>query len=196
MVDQWNQLGERVHGGGSQARPRIARIHLRRVIPIYTRLRSDTDGDLPTTSPSAMILRNSSLWQSLAFAHLLLSFGVRAQDGTDPFDCRVRTNGLTYDLTPLQGEHTVSRTRETPPSSWVDSVRFDLCADLKLQDGVADSDQVCSHPNTRFRVAIHNSSVLRVVPVWNKGVSDKDEPEGRELGSCGGRDTCCSIEHS
>ena len=99
-----------------------------------------------------MILRNSSFWQSLAFANLLLSLGVTAQDGTNPFDCRVRTNGLTYDLTPLQGEHTVSRTRETPPSNWVDSVRFDLCADLKLQDGVAASDQVRSHPSSRLPV--------------------------------------------
>lgn len=154
MVDQGNQLGERAHGGGSQARPRITKIHLRRVIPIYARLRSDKDGDLPTISPSAMILRNSSFWQSLAFAHLLLSLGVTAQDGTNPFDCHVRTNGLTYDLTHLQGEHTVSRTRETPPSSWVDSVRFDLCADLKLQDGVAAGDQVRCLPSTRFPFAL------------------------------------------
>ena len=144
--------------------------------------------------PSTMILRNSSFWQSLAFAHLILSLGVTAQDDTNPFDCHVRTNGLTYDLTPLQGEHTVSRTRETPPSSWVDSVRFDLCGDLKLQDGVAASDQVCSHPSTRFPVALCNSSILYVVPVWNESMSDKDEPEGRELRSCGRRDTCRSIE--
>ena len=166
---------------------------LRRVIPIYTRLRSDTDGDLPTISPSAMILRNSSFWQSLVFAHLLLSLGVTAQDGTNPFDCRVRTNGLTYDLTPLQGEHSVSRTRETPPSSWVDSVRFDLCADLKLQDDVAASDQVRSHPSTKFPVALYNPSLSHLVLVWNESMSDKDEPEGRELGSCGRRDTCRSV---
>ena len=90
-----------------------------------------------------MVLRCSALWSSLAFANLLFVLGVTAQDGTNPFNCHVRTSDLTYDLTPLQGEHTVSRRRETPPSNWVDSVRFDLCADLKLQDGVAAGDQVC-----------------------------------------------------
>jgi autophagy-related protein 27 len=94
-----------------------------------------------------MILRCSTFWSSLAFTNILFILGVTAQDGTSPFNCRVRTNGLTYDLTHLQGEHTVLRTRETPPSSWVDSVRFDLCADLKPQDGVAAGDQVCSRPN-------------------------------------------------
>jgi len=88
-----------------------------------------------------MILRHSSFWSSLAFSSLLFALGAIAQDEDNPFNCRVRTNDLAYDLTPLQGEHTVSRTRETPPSSWVDSVRFDLCADLKLQDGVAAGDQ-------------------------------------------------------
>ena len=102
-----------------------------------------------------MILRNSSLWQSLAFAHLLLSLGVAAQDGNNPFDCHVRTNGLTYDLTPLQGEHTVSRTRETPPSSWIDAVRFDLCADLKLQDGVAAGDQVRSNRGSKSHLTVY-----------------------------------------
>lgn len=95
-----------------------------------------------------MILRHSSFWSSLAFANLLFTLGVTAQDGNDPFNCRIQTNGLTYDLTSLQGEHTVSRTRDTPPSNWIDTVRFDLCADLKLQDGVAAGDQVRSHPKS------------------------------------------------
>ena len=94
-----------------------------------------------------MILRCSTFWLSLTFANILLVLGVAAQDGTDPFNCHVRTNDLTYDLTPLQGEHTASRTRETPPSNWVDSVRFNLCADLKPQDGVGAGDQVCGRPD-------------------------------------------------
>lgn len=100
-----------------------------------------------------MILRYSVFRSSLVFANLLFFLGVTAQDGTSPFDCRVRTSDLTYDLTSLQGEYTVSRTRETPPSFMVDSVRFDLCADLKLQDGVAAGDQVWSRPDTRFQFA-------------------------------------------
>lgn len=143
-----------------------------------------------------MILRNSSFWPSLAFAHLLFALGVAAQDGSNPFDCRVRTNDLTYDLTPLQGEHTVSRTRDTPPSSWVDSVRFDLCADLKLQDGVAADDQVRSNPSTRLQIAPYSSSVLHLVSCGDESMSDKDESKGRQPGSCGRRNTSRSIEHT
>jgi len=122
-----------------------------------------------------MILRHSSLWSSLAFTNLLFALGVTAQDGNDPFNCHVRTNDLTYDLAPLQGEHTVSRTRETPPSSWVDSVRFDLCADLKPQDGVAAGDQVRSSPHARFQVPLYSLSVLHTVPIGGESVSNKGE---------------------
>ena len=126
-----------------------------------------------------MILRCSSFWPLLAFTHILFAPGITAQDGNNPFDCRVRTNDLTYDLTPLQGEHIVSRTRETPPSDWIDSVRFDLCADLKPQDGIAASDQVRNHPNTIFQAALYNLSVPHTVPVRDESMSDKDEPKGR-----------------
>jgi len=158
---------------------------------------SDANGDLHrTVFPSAMTLRHSSFWSSLVFANLLFALGVTAQDGNNPFDCHVRTNDLTYDLTPLQGEHTVSRTRETPPSSWVDSVRFDLCADLRLQDGVAAGDQVRSHPNRLFGISFYSLYVLHTVPCRNESMSDEDEPKGRHLGSCGCRDTSRSIEHT
>ena len=143
-----------------------------------------------------MVVRLSSFWSSLAFANLLFVLAVTAQDGNNPFNCRVRTNDLTYDLTPLQGEHTVSRTRETPPSSWVDSVRFDLCADLKLQDGVAAGDQVRSHPNTRFQVAAYSLSALRTVPRRHKSMSDEDEQKGRQLRSRGRRYPSRPIEHT
>jgi len=152
---------------------------LRRVIQAGTpRLHSDTDGDLRTIFPSAMVLRHHSFWSSLVFANLLFALGVSAQDGNNPFNCHVRTNDLTYDLTPLQGEHTVSRKRETPPTSWIDSVRFDLCEDLKPQDGVTTGDQVRSHPNTRLQIENHSLTCLsalqgreHVLPRQTKRVS-------------------------
>ena len=145
-----------------------------------------------------MILRCYTFWSSLALANLLFILGVTAQDGTDQFNCRVLTNDLTYDLKPLQGEHTISRTRETPPSSMVDSVRFDICADLKQQDGVAAGDQVCGRPsaNTRFQVGVYKTFVFRTVSCRDKSMPDEDEPKGRQLGPCGCRDTSCSIEYT
>ncbi|KAF9784338.1 autophagy-related protein 27, partial [Thelephora terrestris] len=138
----------------------------------------------------------------LAFANLLFIIGAAAQDGNDPFNCRVRTNDLTYDLTPLQGERTVSRTRETPPSSWVDSVRFDLCADLKLQDGVAASDQC--HGGTRAcltktnRKGENSDRVVAVIPLAQSSALDpkyshiapaNDNPKGLSLTLHGGEYT-------
>lgn len=125
-----------------------------------------------------MILRCSTFWSSLACANLLFVLGVAGQDGTNPFNCRVRTNDLTYDLTPLQGEHTILRTRETPPSSWVDSVRFDLCADLKQQDGVAAGDQVCAILNFSSKSQFYKIFAYYTVSRGDESMSDEDEPEG------------------
>lgn len=60
------------------------------------------------------------------------------------FDCRISLDGgkRKYDLTSLAGEHTLSRTRDTPPSQIVDELRFNLCGDLELKQGVEDQDQV------------------------------------------------------
>lgn len=154
-----------------------------------------------------MILRHTPFWSSLIFAYFLFTTGVTAQDGSNPFDCRVRTNGLTYDLTPLQGEHTVSRLRETPPSSWVDFVRFDLCADLKLQEGVAPGDQ-CPE-GTRACLAKTNRKgensdrIVSVIPLAQSSSLDpkyshiaptNDNPKGLNLTFHGAVYT--SIPHS
>lgn len=76
--------------------------------------------------------------------HFLIPFLLQslANAQNNPFDCHVTTNSLTFDLTNLAGEHKVSRTRSTPPSTMLDELRFDLCEDLKKLDNVADTDQV------------------------------------------------------
>ncbi|TFK75407.1 hypothetical protein BDN72DRAFT_832284 [Pluteus cervinus] len=77
----------------------------------------------------------------LVLSILLPSLHVSAADDETPFDCRVTTDGKTWDLTKLAGEHTASRTRSSPPSSLVDTLRFDLCDNLKKMEGVKDDDQ-------------------------------------------------------
>ncbi|KAG6811536.1 hypothetical protein H0H92_006969 [Tricholoma furcatifolium] len=57
------------------------------------------------------------------------------------FDCRVTVDGVKFDLTSVAGEHTASQKRATPPTSTVDLLRFDLCAELKRQDDVDEADQ-------------------------------------------------------
>jgi autophagy-related protein 27 len=65
-----------------------------------------------------------------------LSF-VSAQDG-----CHIEVDGFMFDFSAIAGEHAVSRTRETPPTSMQDSIRFSLCSELQLQDGIGQADQV------------------------------------------------------
>ena len=78
----------------------------------------------------------------LSCALLLLAVsGVIAQE---PFDCKITSEGMSWDLTKLAGEHTVSRERDTPPTKFRDDVRFNLCEDLTRKDDVADKDQVSS----------------------------------------------------
>ncbi|TCD65116.1 hypothetical protein EIP91_003090 [Steccherinum ochraceum] len=57
------------------------------------------------------------------------------------FDCHVTLGDLKYDLTSLNHDYILSRDRDTPPTKTRDTVRFNLCADLKPLDGVAAEDQ-------------------------------------------------------
>ena len=42
----------------------------------------------------------------------------------DLFNCAFSIGADKYDLKTLEGDKVVSRTRETPPTSWVDELRF------------------------------------------------------------------------
>lgn len=77
------------------------------------------------------------------FSYLLLNATlVLGTDSETSFNCHLTVDNNTFDLTSLGGVRTVTRTRDTPPTKVVDSLRFDLCAELKPQDGVSEHDQV------------------------------------------------------
>ncbi|KAG8753829.1 hypothetical protein FRC14_005701 [Serendipita sp. 396] len=63
---------------------------------------------------------------------LISAFIALAED----FECKADNNiaGHTYDLTTLNVAKTVERTRQIPPSSMLDSIRFNICADLPSSD--------------------------------------------------------------
>lgn len=92
--------------------------------------------------PFTMILRTPLSVSSLALLLSSVVTLVLAQDNEKPFDCYVNVGELKYDLHSIGGEHIVSRERESPPTKYKDAVRFNLCEDLKQQDGVASEDQV------------------------------------------------------
>lgn len=66
----------------------------------------------------------------------------------DEFNCRFQYNGLEYDLTGLAGEHQIMRERRSPPTTMVDKVKFDLCADLEREGSIDERDQVRTIPVT------------------------------------------------
>ncbi|KAF8630660.1 hypothetical protein AX15_002808 [Amanita polypyramis BW_CC] len=98
---------------------------------------------------------------------LLRAQTVLADD--NPFDCHVVTDHYKFDLTPLAGEQTINRTRETPPSQMIDMLKFNLCAELKVSEDVPEKDQCSS--GTRACLTIINRKeeesdrIVSVIPV-------------------------------
>lgn len=139
---------------------------------------------------SDMILRytiSQQLPQTLFALLLLLSSAVHVV--AEDFNCQdVKAGGLSWDLTSLSGEHTASRTRETPPTTMLDELRFNLCGNLPELRDVPEGDQASSPPSIRGTKYVN----VHIVLVWDKCMLDEDEPEGRFRpgDSC---HTCCAV---
>ncbi|KLO19446.1 hypothetical protein SCHPADRAFT_898736 [Schizopora paradoxa] len=102
------------------------------------------------------------------------------------FDCRISLDGgkRKYDLTSLAGEHTLSRTRDTPPSVIVDELRFNLCGDLEMKQGVEDQDQCPSGTRACLTMTNQKSSESdRVIAVIPLAISSSLSPEITPLSS-------------
>ncbi|KAG7449502.1 uncharacterized protein BT62DRAFT_587764 [Guyanagaster necrorhizus] len=92
-----------------------------------------------------MILRRHWIF-SLALSFFFCHTHIASVLADDEFDCHVTVSStVKFDLTSIGGERTVSRKRDTPPTSMVDTVRLDLCSELPSQDGVNERDQCPSH---------------------------------------------------
>ncbi|KAG1816084.1 autophagy-related protein 27 [Suillus subaureus] len=138
-----------------------------------------------------MILRHfipQSLPFNLLSLLLLLSYTVLVT--AEDFDCHVTTGGLKWDLTPLEGSHTLFRTRDSPPTTMEDELIFNLCNDLKPINGVPDDEQC--QPGTRACLRKTNKKpesadrVIAVIPVASTSTlepeySQLDSPKGLSL---------------
>jgi hypothetical protein len=120
----------------------------------------------------------------LALLSILLfdSFLLYAHALSD-FDCHISVNDAKFDLTSLAGEHVINRTRSTPPTTMLDSLRFDLCADLKTIEGLDEHDQV-RLPNTREPDVcwfLQCTDVDAFPPVFtrHKGMSNEGQSKGQ-----------------
>ncbi|KAH0827883.1 autophagy-related protein 27-domain-containing protein [Lanmaoa asiatica] len=117
---------------------------------------------------------------------LSTAFHAAAQD-SGPFDCQFSVGELKYDLSELGGMKVLSRTRESPPSTYVDELRFDLCADLTEMENRASKDQCPSGTRaclTTINQKVDNSDrITAVVPIaqsssLNFETSTSSSPEG------------------
>ncbi|TFK44723.1 autophagy-related protein 27 [Crucibulum laeve] len=86
-----------------------------------------------------MILRSQTNTVLLLLLSILFLV-VRADEDT-PFDCHITVDDYKFDLTRLARPYVLNRTRDTPPTTTIDYLTFDLCAELKQQEGVSEQDQ-------------------------------------------------------
>jgi hypothetical protein len=115
-----------------------------------------------------MVIRHrktSLLWLLL----LLLSTASSQPDE----ECHKSINDDMYDFSALAGDHTLSRTRPSPPTDMLDTLRFDICKELRLLDDVPQGDQV--RIPTPLRSAL--SDYQRSVPAGRGPVSPRRTSE-------------------
>ena len=98
----------------------------------------------------SMILQRCIKLPAVLLSLLFLSVSSVSADDENLFDCRITVDGARFDLTSLTGEHTLNQTHDLPPTSMIDSLRFNLCGDLKRLDGVPEADQVRCFANGHF----------------------------------------------
>ncbi|KAI0298553.1 autophagy-related protein 27 [Russula brevipes] len=83
-----------------------------------------------------MVIRHRKT--SLPWLLLLLLSTASSQPDAE---CHKSINDDMYDFSALAGDHTVSRTRSSPPTDMLDTLRFNICKELSLIDDVPQSDQ-------------------------------------------------------
>ncbi|KAF5393282.1 hypothetical protein D9757_000607 [Collybiopsis confluens] len=86
-----------------------------------------------------MILRRTQATHS-AVLYLLFSCLATLIAASD-FKCQVTVDQRKFDLSSLNAEQNVTRTRSTPPTTMLDSLVFNICEDLGIREGVPETDQ-------------------------------------------------------
>lgn len=85
-----------------------------------------------------MIIRHRGI--SLLWLLTLPFTGTSAQPDSD---CHKIIGDKRFDFSALSGDRTVSRTRLSPPTNMTDTLRFNVCKELSLLEGV-DAGEQCS----------------------------------------------------
>ncbi|OAX39977.1 hypothetical protein K503DRAFT_34465 [Rhizopogon vinicolor AM-OR11-026] len=108
---------------------------------------------------------------------LLLSSAVNVT--AEDFSCLVTLGEQSWDLTALGGEQEVQRTRDTPPTTMVDKLRFNLCGDLPSLKDVPEGDQCPSSARaclTKTNQKDGEDRVIAVIPVAESSLDPETMP--------------------
>lgn len=83
-------------------------------------------------------------------------------------NCHTTIRDKTYDFSALSGDHTVSRSRSSPPTNMIDTLRFNVCKELSPLEDVDASEQV-----RILNILVPSFWTIRVVFEWVMGLSDQ-----------------------
>jgi len=123
--------------------------------------------------------RKLALTQTLHFLSavffLSAALHVTAQDSGSS-DCHFSAGDFNYDLSELGGPKVLNRTRESPPSTYEDELRFDVCADLTEVENRASDDQCPLGTRACLTMTNHKTDnpdrITTVVPIATSSLLD------------------------
>ncbi|KAJ4497106.1 autophagy-related protein 27 [Lentinula lateritia] len=119
---------------------------------------------------------------------LLLSCYTPIILAADGFNCVFNIDTTKFDLSSLNNEHKITRSRSTPPSTMVDSLTFNVCDHLTIQGEVAEMDRCPS--DTRVCLTKINQKqeqedrIVAVIPLGdglNVNLTKSSSPAGLSI---------------
>ncbi|THU95669.1 hypothetical protein K435DRAFT_666059 [Dendrothele bispora CBS 962.96] len=102
------------------------------------------------------------------FLFLLWTTSLVFANEDSSFSCQFSIGPKTFNLTSLTGEHTVNRTRSTPPTTMRDVLIFNLCDDLETSDKMEKRDQCPEGTRaclTKINLKDDSERIISVIPI-------------------------------
>ena len=168
----------------SSVRGRRHRLHQTRTIPLLRLALVGTPCQPPTALHPLMIMiirQRGTLLPWLLLPLLLISVANSQSDA----NCHPSIGDDAYDFSTLSGDHTVSRTRLSPPTNMTDMLRFNVCGEISPLGDVNSGDQV--RVQTILKAPFW---MIRAVSQRDMGLSYQDECQTRGI-----RQSCCRCSH-
>jgi hypothetical protein len=127
-------------------------------VPLSSHRPSQAGASVPVVLSSTSTMRSTLFSQPSASSVLslgalaLLAASARADTVLDCGAPLTLAGGKgPYNLTLLGGPHVASRTRQAPPTTWLETLAFDLCADVPRNASLPEEEKVRLFQSARPR---------------------------------------------